>query len=213
MVVVSQCARAFASLDVPQLDGLVHRPTGHNGSIRVDANNTYPLVVVTVGARTVSRRNIPHLDGLVTGSRQDLVSRREEDDGRHVVVVAVQSLDALSMLKVPELDRKISTARGEHRPVLVKGNILHSIRVPLEGAFVGTTLVIPNLHDRVFSSGNTNTVDGMELDNGDGHAVARQRVLGGLAGKGLRLVHPLALSKRREVFLKGRHLGFQLHNL
>lgn len=60
--------------------------------------------------------------------------------------------DALEALEIPQLDGHVGRTGGQQLAGLVEGDVLHGVRVALQGAFKVSRLVVPNLHRQSHNS-------------------------------------------------------------
>lgn len=71
--------------------------------------------------------------------------RSETGVTKSVNVLTVHCPDALKALEVPEFDAHVSRTRGQQLPRLVKGDVLHRVRVSFQGSFKVSCFVVPHL--------------------------------------------------------------------
>ena len=150
VVVFPQLDLALFGVDGPHADGLIVGAGCEQRTVdRQDSHVPHPLAVPGVSFDAESGDHLPHLDGLVTRSGQDVITGGNEADGTDVVVVTEQGLDTLVGGEVPQLDRHVGAAGGQELALVVESQVLHRIRVTLQGPLEVPGFEVPNFNGGV----------------------------------------------------------------
>eukprot|EP00965_Chrysotila_dentata_P212747 6187225-Pleurochrysis_carterae.AAC.3 len=139
---------AVTPRNVPHAHGLVERGREHQVVLRVELRAHDVVVVPGEHRDAAARLPVPDADRLVVGGRDnprvldvelDLVAAGDEErlhlveaDTAHRPVVLVEAVEQRAHAVVPKLHDAIVQAREHPRPLRMKGEALHAVRLGLK---------------------------------------------------------------------------------